>query len=127
MDIDISAVADDQATVYLRWTMGTTSSSGSYCGWNVDDVRVVSYDCRTGCCGQYTGGYTGNTNCDDEGKRNLADISRLIDRVYLTKAELCCEENGNVNGDIEMKINLADISRLIDHVYLTKEETEICP
>jgi len=37
---DISAVADGQATVYLRWTMGTTDSSWQYSGWNIDDIVV---------------------------------------------------------------------------------------
>ena len=37
---DISAVADGQATVYLRWTMGTTDSSWQYSGWNIDDVEI---------------------------------------------------------------------------------------
>ena len=38
---DISAVADGQAAVQLRWTMGTTDGSVTYPGWNVDDVRVI--------------------------------------------------------------------------------------
>jgi hypothetical protein len=79
------------------------------------------------CCGRYTGGYTGNTNCDPEGKRNLADITRLTDRVYISKQPLCCEENGNTNGDPEGKLNLADITRLTDHVYISHEETAPCP
>ena len=79
-----------------------------------------------GCCGMYTGGQTGNIDCSDDGKRNLADITRLIDRVYITKAVLCCEENGNVDGDVDDKINLADITRLIDHVYISKVETAVC-
>ena len=82
-------------------------------------------DACQSCCGQYTGGFTGNTDCDIEGKRNLADITRLIDRIYLTKRPLCCEENGDVYGD--GKLNLSDISRLIDHVYLSRDETEPCP
>lgn len=79
-----------------------------------------------GCCGTYTFSYTGNTDCGDDGKRNLVDITLLIDRVYISKTSLCCEENGNTNGDIEGKINLADITRLIDHVYITKAQTAIC-
>ena len=39
-EYDISSVADDQPTVYLRWTMGATDSSGRYCGWNIDDVEI---------------------------------------------------------------------------------------
>ncbi len=37
---DISAYADNQATVYIRWTMGPTDSSWQYCGWNIDDVEL---------------------------------------------------------------------------------------
>jgi subtilisin-like proprotein convertase family protein len=39
---DISAIADNQPTVYLRWTMGTTDSSVQYSGWNIDDVELSS-------------------------------------------------------------------------------------
>ena len=37
---DISQYADGQPTVWLRWVMGTTDSSVTYCGWNIDDVEI---------------------------------------------------------------------------------------
>ena len=37
---DISAVADNEPTVYVRWTIGPTDSSGAYPGWNIDDVLL---------------------------------------------------------------------------------------
>ncbi len=37
---DVSAIADNQATVFIRWGMGTTDSSVTYCGWNIDDVEI---------------------------------------------------------------------------------------
>jgi hypothetical protein len=37
---DISAVADLQPSVYLRWTMGTTDGNHRYCGWNIDDIEL---------------------------------------------------------------------------------------
>jgi hypothetical protein len=83
-------------------------------------------DACASCCGEFTGGLTGNADCSTDGKRNLADITRLIDRVYISKLTLCCEENGNVDGDGAAKINLADITRLIDHVYISKDETATC-
>jgi len=43
--IDISSVADNQPTVYLRWTMGTTDTAWQYCGWNIDDVRLSALQC----------------------------------------------------------------------------------
>ena len=78
------------------------------------------------CCGHWTSGLTGNTDCDAEGKRNLADITRLIDYVYISKVALCCPGNGNIDGDVLNKINLADITKLIDHVYISKAETATC-
>lgn len=38
---DISAVADDQPNVYIRWTMGPTDGSVTYPGWNIDDVCLL--------------------------------------------------------------------------------------
>ena len=79
------------------------------------------------CCGHYMSGFTGNTDCDPQGKTNLADVTRLIDRIYLSKALLCCDANGNVDGDSEGTLNLADITKLIDHIYLSKAPTPACP
>ena len=39
-EYNISAVADNQPTVYIRWGMGPTNSSKTYCGWNIDDVTL---------------------------------------------------------------------------------------
>ena len=38
--IDISTYADGHETVYLRWGMGPTDDSGTYPGWNIDDVEI---------------------------------------------------------------------------------------
>jgi C1A family cysteine protease len=40
VEYDISAVADEQETVYVRWTMGETDGGWRYCGWNIDDVEI---------------------------------------------------------------------------------------
>jgi hypothetical protein len=38
---DISAIADDQSTVYVRW--GIKSDGGwQYSGWNIDDVELIA-------------------------------------------------------------------------------------
>ncbi len=43
-EFDISQYADNQQTVYLRWTMGPTDGSWLYSGWNIDDVRIYGID-----------------------------------------------------------------------------------
>ena len=85
----------------------------------VDSANAYYWTIRptAGCCGLYTGGKPGNTDCDPDGKYNLSDITKTITRVYLDPdTPLCCEENGDVNCDT--KINLTDITQIITRVYL---------
>jgi PKD repeat protein len=42
MEYDISAIADDQATVYIQWVMGPTATDGIGQGWSIDDVSIVA-------------------------------------------------------------------------------------
>jgi hypothetical protein len=116
---DLSAYS---GVVQLVFRFGTNWSEAGE-GWYIDDVTVES----GGCCGAYRDGYTGNANCSEDGLVTLADITTLIDHVYLTKEELCCPENGNTNGSLDGLVTLADITGLIDHVYLTKSPTAPCP
>jgi parallel beta-helix repeat protein len=73
------------------------------------------------CCS----GHTGDVDCDHD--RNLADITLLIDHVYITHRYLCCPASGNTSGDPDGKVNLADITDLIDLIYLTHKEVAPCP
>ncbi len=41
VEYNISAIADDQPVVYVRWLMGPTDSSVTYAGWNIDDVSLL--------------------------------------------------------------------------------------
>ncbi len=43
--IDISSYADNQATVYVRFTMGISDADWVFCGWNIDDIAVVGRNC----------------------------------------------------------------------------------
>lgn len=42
MEFDVSAVADNQATFYVRWVMGLTDSSVVGSGWNIDDIQLFA-------------------------------------------------------------------------------------
>jgi len=37
---DISAWADNEPTVYIRFEIGSTDGSFQYCGWNIDEIYV---------------------------------------------------------------------------------------
>lgn len=42
MEYDLSAIADDQSDVRIRWVMGTTDGSWQYSGWNIDDIQIIA-------------------------------------------------------------------------------------
>lgn len=133
-DIGYHIAVDTGGNIYVTGVTGELFSTsiepgdGQSAPSGLSDIFVMKFGASSsgGCCGQFTSGFTGNADCSADGKRNLADITRLIDRVYLSKLELCCEANGNVDGDPAGKINLADITRMIDHVYLSKSQTAPC-
>jgi hypothetical protein len=41
-EFDLSAYADDESSVQVRWVMGTTDYTWQYCGWNIDDVEFIA-------------------------------------------------------------------------------------
>jgi len=41
VEYDISAIADGQTGVQVRWVMGTTDGSVTYPGWNIDDIEFI--------------------------------------------------------------------------------------
>jgi len=44
LEIDISEIADNEETIFLRWTMGDTDTGWMYCGWNIDDVQITGVE-----------------------------------------------------------------------------------
>ncbi len=60
VEYDISATADNQSTVYIRWGIGPNNNLfAPYCGWNIDDIELLTYingqnTVPTGMDGAYT-------------------------------------------------------------------------
>ena len=85
----------------------------------LDDYVVA--DCG-GCCV----GTTGNVNCDVGEVVDISDITRLIDFLYISHAELCCPEEADANGS-GGDADISDITKLIDNLYLTHSALAPCP
>ncbi len=105
-EFDIASVANNQPTVYVRWTMGPTDSSWQYCGWNIDDVEI--WGIRAAPC-------FGDLDGDDD--IDLADLSQLLAHYGMTGD--VTYEDGDLDGDSD--VDLSDLSALLA-VYGT-----ICP
>ncbi|MBN1296369.1 hypothetical protein JXA80_06285 [bacterium] len=73
MDLNISDIADDQPSVYLRWTMGPTDGGWTYCGWNLDDIAVMAYEATEPPCVN-----NGDVTLDGELTSNDAQLAFMI-------------------------------------------------
>ena len=86
VEYDLSAVADNQSTVYLRWGMGTTDSSVIYCGWNIDDINIKALVPAPAC--------DGDANFD--GIVDFEDINQILANWGLAPA---AQSEGDANAD----------------------------
>jgi gingipain R len=68
VEYDLSAIADGQPTLYLRWTMGATDGGWHFCGWNIDDIEIwgaTEPDCSDADEDGHLPLYCGGDDCDD--------------------------------------------------------------
>jgi hypothetical protein len=70
---DISQYADNEPSVYIRFTMGPTDSGWRYCGWNIDDLVLSGYTCDANfICG----------DADGSGNVNVSDVVCLLEYIF---------------------------------------------
>ncbi|RME30056.1 MAG: hypothetical protein D6800_02185, partial [Candidatus Zixiibacteriota bacterium] len=68
-----------------------------------------------GCCQ----GTVGNVDCDPADLTDVADLTQLINHLFIDFAPLCCPEEANINGDPNGTVDMADLTKLIDHLFLS--------
>lgn len=74
---DLSSMGDGKDSVFIRWGMGATNSSYTYCGWNIDDIGI--YNSARGVTDN-----NGNFSLPDEAANNILDIN-LNGRYFQVK------------------------------------------
>jgi len=47
-EYDLPETVNGQPAVYIRFTMGSTDSYWTYCGWNIDNVEIFGNVCQSG-------------------------------------------------------------------------------
>ena len=105
VNFDLSDIADNQETVRLRWTMGETSDSMTYCGWNIDDVRLVSYNCFDFICG----------DADGSGEVDIDDVVYLIAFIFSGGPSPDPYESGD--ADCSGEVDIDDVVYLITYIF----------
>jgi hypothetical protein len=82
VEFDISNIADEQETLYVRWTMGTTDTAWQYCGWNIDDVEIWGTEMTEPCPEDLNG----------DGYVDQADLGQLLGSYH-------SDDGGDIDGD----------------------------
>lgn len=76
------------------------------------DIGAYSAGCFT-CCA----GFPGNVDCDPKNQIDIADLTRMIDFLYVSFSPLCCFDGANMDGS--GAIDIGDLTALIDYLYLS--------
>ncbi len=103
--VSIMTPADDAATVYIRWGLGPTDSTGTAFGWNIDDVELWAVPQPLPA---------GDMNCDGVfGYDDInAFVSALIGPEHYAEDEPDCNYwNADVNRDGQ--VSFADINPFV--------------
>ncbi|MFZ5980114.1 MAG: dockerin type I domain-containing protein [Candidatus Zixiibacteriota bacterium] len=106
-------------TCWVLSPENAVAAGGYYLG---NGTTCVPNPCFACCIG-----YTGNVNCSEDEIPDISDISRLIDYLYISHAELCCPEEADVNASGDPEPDITDITRLMDHLYLSHDPLPDCP
>jgi subtilisin-like proprotein convertase family protein len=96
VSFDISSIADNQPTVYLRWIIGPTDTSVTYGGWNIDDLEISAIPAANPC----------PSDLDGDGETTAGDISFL-----LLSAGPCSGCPEDLDGDGE--VGASDVSFML--------------
>jgi hypothetical protein len=96
-EYDISSIANNQATVWVRWGYEIRSGAWPYSGWNIDDIEIWGLP--------LTGPVypAGDMNCD--GEVTYADIDLFVEALQGESAwshPNCPWINADMNGDGEV-------------------------
>ncbi|MCK4385127.1 MAG: dockerin type I repeat-containing protein [candidate division Zixibacteria bacterium] len=87
--------------------MGETDPGWRYCGWNIDDIHLLSLVC---------GGVCGDVNGD--GEIDIEDAVYLINYLFTDGPPPQCQPI-TVCGDVDNdgKVNIVDVVYLINYLF----------
>jgi len=75
-----------------------------------------------GCCD----GLAGNIDGDPFDRTDIADLTFLIDHIFINFPPLPCKAEGNIDGDPNGVVDIADLTFLIDHLFINFPQPAPC-
>ena len=99
----------------------TATGESSNSGFHLQHGFVQRFGSQSCCIG-----VSGNVDCDPNSVVDIADLTVLIDHLFISLTPLCCREEGNVDGDPNSVVDIADLTFLIDHLFISLIPTTVC-
>lgn len=69
----------------------------------------------------------GNVDCDPTGAVDIADLTSLVDHLFINFPALCCPTVADINRDPAGAIDISDLTALIDHLFIGFSPLGNCP
>jgi hypothetical protein len=76
-----------------------------------------------GCCIERVGNIDGS----EDNLVTMADLTVLIDHLFISLAPLVCFDAGNVDMSADGLVTMSDLTVLIDHLFITLTPLPECP
>lgn len=93
-----------------------TASAGSY------QPVIYAGEVSFGCCENRAG----NVNGDASDIVDIADLTFLVDHLFLSNQPLPCIEEANCSGDPAAQIDIDDLTTLVDHLFVSTAALPLC-
>jgi hypothetical protein len=75
------------------------------------------------CC---MNGTTGNITYDALDEVDIADLTRMVNYLFVTFEPIACLSEGNTTGDENCEVDIADLTRMVNFLFVTFEPLAAC-
>jgi hypothetical protein len=72
-------------------------------------------------------GSTGNVDFDPMDGVDIADLTVLVDHLFISFQPLACPGEANIDGSVTQTPDIGDLTALVDHLFISFAPTAICP
>jgi hypothetical protein len=94
-------------------TYADLSGAGSNAGLTFANADLGTLAVSGSCCT----GEKGNIDCDCLHSVDIADLTAMVNSLFITFDPLCCVEEADLNGD--SGVDISDITQLIDNLFIS--------
>lgn len=125
----VTDIADTNLHICIDKSEGENMGPWTWTGFCVEGCNVAPawagqqcFTINAECCV----GRKGNIDLDPFGTVDIADLTFLIDHLFINFPELPCTDQANIDGDLEGKVDIADLTMLIDHLFINFPQLPFC-